>query len=124
MQTIRAAGRGRPTISYCECDTHWGQPPGTARPCFYPGALCRPAASQQGHAGDVRRYKAFFRWPHYPTYLRDAGLPSETDACASVTSAFLQVLQTLHTAEHMRSSGTAHPRSVLQVGEGFDRQTQ
>lgn len=38
------------------------------------------------------RYKAYFRWDHY-SYKIHAGptLPDETEACASVTSAFLQV---------------------------------
>lgn len=35
------------------------------------------------------RYKAYFRWQHYPHKRPD--LPVETEACASVTSAFLQV---------------------------------
>lgn len=40
-----------------------------------------------------RRYKAYFRWPHYSHKLRSgtALLPTETDACPSVTAAFLQV---------------------------------
>lgn len=39
------------------------------------------------------RYKAYFRWNHYAFKLRNGAshLPTETDACASVTAAFLQV---------------------------------
>jgi hypothetical protein len=41
------------------------------------------------------RYKAYFRWNHYCHKLKnDTGtslLPTETDACPSVTAAFLQV---------------------------------
>lgn len=39
-----------------------------------------------------RRYKAYFRWAHYPHKLRsNITMQTETDACPSVTSAFLQV---------------------------------
>jgi hypothetical protein len=40
------------------------------------------------------RYKAYFRWNHYGHKLKnDASiLPTETDACPSVTAAFLQVI--------------------------------
>jgi hypothetical protein len=39
-----------------------------------------------------RRYKAYFRWSHYQFKLQPGlVLPEETEACASVTSAFLQV---------------------------------
>lgn len=40
----------------------------------------------------LRSYKAYFRWNHYnfkPGATQQ--LPTETDACASVTAAFLQV---------------------------------
>ena len=38
------------------------------------------------------RYKAYFRWSHYQFKLQPGlVLPEETEACASVTSAFLQV---------------------------------
>lgn len=39
------------------------------------------------------RYKAYFRWPHYCHKLKNdtSILPTETDACPSVTAAFLQV---------------------------------
>lgn len=41
----------------------------------------------------LHRYKAYFRWEHYPHMRTDLNmaLPDETEACASVTSAFLQV---------------------------------
>jgi hypothetical protein len=39
----------------------------------------------------ARRYKAYFRWTHYPFKLKTMEMPVETDACASVTAAFLQV---------------------------------
>lgn len=40
----------------------------------------------------LRRYKSYFRWQHYPYKTRaDASLVSETEACPSVTTAFLQV---------------------------------
>lgn len=38
------------------------------------------------------RYRAHFRWEHYQHQLaQQMDLPDETEACASVTSAFLQV---------------------------------
>lgn len=41
------------------------------------------------------RYKAYFRWNHYCHKLKNdascSNLPTETDACPSVTAAFLQV---------------------------------
>lgn len=40
----------------------------------------------------MHRYKAYFRWSHYQFKLQPGlVLPEETEACASVTSAFLQV---------------------------------
>lgn len=39
-----------------------------------------------------RRYKAYFRWHHYPVPVSPIYEVKETDACASVTAAFLQVL--------------------------------
>ena len=55
-------------------------------------------------------YKAHFRWQHWagPTAL-PPGLPTETDACASVTSAFLQVR-----GEDARET----PNDVQRVEEG------
>ena len=37
------------------------------------------------------RYKAYFRWQHYPVPSSPIYKVNETDACASVTAAFLQV---------------------------------
>lgn len=82
------------------------------------------------HAAADRRYKAYFRWPHYQLKLRSdalSQLATETDACASVTAAFLQVLHTLHSAEQLRATG--QKRSVLQVrlalrAQAFDASLQ
>jgi hypothetical protein len=65
-------------------------------------------------------YKAYFRWNHYSFKLRSgtAHLPTETDACASVTAAFLQVLHTLHVAE---TSRVGDHRNILQVRPGTPR---
>ena len=42
------------------------------------------------------RYRAHFRWEHYQHQLaQQMDLPDETEACASVTSAFLQVTSLL-----------------------------
>ncbi|KAK9829398.1 hypothetical protein WJX72_005590 [[Myrmecia] bisecta] len=58
-------------------------------------------------------YKAYFRWSHYPHKLLEGPtLPLETEACASVTSAFLQVLSVLYNVETGRLS---EPRNILQL---------
>mmetsp|Transcript_1796 Transcript_1796/g.3988 ORF Transcript_1796/g.3988 Transcript_1796/m.3988 type:complete len:813 (-) Transcript_1796:985-3423(-) len=68
-------------------------------------------------------YKAYFRWQHYQHKLRPGtDLPVETDACASVTAAFLQVLQILQSAEQLRIGG--QKRSVLQVLSTNTRRTK
>lgn len=68
-------------------------------------------------------YKAYFRWSHYPFKLRNGTnhLPTETDSCASVTSAFLQVLHALHVAEESR---TALKRNILQMLSTNTRRTK
>ena len=59
-------------------------------------------------------YKAHFRWRHYETaVVATLDLPRETEACASVTSAFLQILDALATAETARSRGTASTLASL-----------
>lgn len=58
-------------------------------------------------------YKAYFRWGHYQFKLQPGlVLPDETEACASVTSAFLQVLNTLFFVE-TRQIET--PRNILHL---------
>ena len=48
----------------------------------------------------MHRYKAYFRWSHYQFKLQPGlVLPEETEACASVTSAFLQVQFCLSTCD-------------------------
>lgn len=58
------------------------------------------------------RYKAHFRLPHMDL-VSSASVSEETDACPSVASCFLQVLQTLSKAEQHRVGGSK--RNVLQV---------
>ncbi|KXZ47254.1 hypothetical protein GPECTOR_36g108 [Gonium pectorale] len=67
-------------------------------------------------------YKAYFRWAHYPHKLKNANLPVETDACASVTAAFLQVLQIMQTAEQLRHGN--NKRNVLQILSSNTRRTK
>ncbi|GLI64276.1 hypothetical protein VaNZ11_007492 [Volvox africanus] len=67
-------------------------------------------------------YKAYFRWAHYPHKLKNANLPDETDACASVTAAFLQVLQIMQTAEQLRHGN--NKRNVLQILSSNTRRTK
>ena len=57
------------------------------------------------------RYRAIFRWDHYEG-RRCGSLPRDTTACASVTSAFLQVIHVLYQVERSRDRGS---RNVLQV---------
>lgn len=67
------------------------------------GKLTQTAAS---------RYRAIFRWDHYEG-RRCSSLPKDTTACASVTSAFLQVIHVLYQVERSRDRGS---RNILQVG--------
>ncbi|GAX73220.1 hypothetical protein CEUSTIGMA_g673.t1 [Chlamydomonas eustigma] len=68
-------------------------------------------------------YKAYFRWTHDTIDISDcSGLPCETDACPSVTACFLQVLQTLHDAEQLRTTGAK--RNVLQILSNNTRRTK
>ncbi|KAI3426142.1 hypothetical protein D9Q98_008521 [Chlorella vulgaris] len=67
-------------------------------------------------------YKAHFRWHHYTSPLEQGtDLPEGTEACASVTSAFLQVLATIHRVEANR---TDRPRNVLQILSTNTRRTK
>jgi hypothetical protein len=50
-----------------------------------------------------------------------AHLPTETDACASVSAAFLQVLHTLHVAEGCREG---RQRSILRLLSDNTRRTK
>ncbi len=107
---IKQRGRRLPS---CRRGDDAGAWPAAAASCIARG---EEGGTHATHVAHVRRYKAYFRWPHYPCYFKPGTtMASETDACASVTSAFLQVLQTLHQAEQLRSAGAVHPRSVLQV---------
>jgi hypothetical protein len=107
-----------------------------------PGAA--PNAALTAPRPVARSYKAYFRWTHYPFKIRINGvvLPTETDACPSVTAAFLQVRgprgaqagdvrstlkapplpnsssspQVLHTLHAAEVSRIGPKRNVLQVG--------
>jgi hypothetical protein len=69
-----------------------------------------------------RSYKAHFRWKHYTSELAgDVERPAGTEACASVTSAFLQVLATVHAAESARAR---RPRNVLRILATNTRRTK
>ena len=92
-----------------------------------------PAGARGGGGGGAGRsrptnnqllYKAYFRWNHYSFKLRNGTqhLPTETDACASVTAAFLQVLHTLHVAEACRVGGDR--RNILQILSNNTRRTK
>lgn len=64
-------------------------------------------------------YKAHFRWNHYSGRPESEGFkrPSSTEACASVTSAFLQVLRAIYVAER-------ESRNVLKILSGNTRRTK
>ncbi|KAA6423111.1 MAG: hypothetical protein FRX49_07098 [Trebouxia sp. A1-2] len=68
-------------------------------------------------------YKAHFRWRHYTQIqaTSDYDLPEETEACASVTSAFLQVLSTLYAAENVRAD---LDRNILELLSNNTRRTK
>eukprot|EP00889_Picochlorum_renovo_P006624 jgi/Picre1/33654/NNA_001134.t1 len=67
-------------------------------------------------------YKAHFRWKHYTAELEPGtDLPVGTEACASVTSAFLQILATLHNVEACR---TSKPRNILSILSTNTRRTK
>eukprot|EP00887_Chlorella_sp_A99_P004144 scaffold23.g4144.t1 len=67
-------------------------------------------------------YKAHFRWKHYTSPLAaGTDLPEGTEACASVTSAFLQVLATIHRAE---SSRLDKARNILAILSTNTRRTK
>ena len=57
-------------------------------------------------AVSYHRYKAHFRWRHYTQIqaASDYDLPEETEACASVTSAFLQVQALMQTHSQLVES--------------------
>lgn len=67
-------------------------------------------------------YKAHFRWKHYTAELEPGTeLPVGTEACASVTSAFLQILATIHNVEACRVS---KPRNILNILSTNTRRTK
>ena len=67
-------------------------------------------------------YKAHFRWKHYTAELAPGTeLPVGTEACASVTSAFLQILATIHNVEACRVS---KPRNILNILSTNTRRTK
>ncbi|KAK9866755.1 hypothetical protein WJX84_009008 [Apatococcus fuscideae] len=66
-------------------------------------------------------YKAHLNWEHYPHDLGGPTLRTETEACASVTSAFLQVLAILFTAELHRVN---QPRNILKALARNTRRTK
>ncbi|KAL6768741.1 hypothetical protein ACKKBG_A16005 [Auxenochlorella protothecoides x Auxenochlorella symbiontica] len=82
-----------------------GKPPGRSRP-----------------TNNQLLYKAHFRWKHYTSPLPvTQELPSGTEACASVTSAFLQVLATIADVERVRLD---KPRNVLHILSTNTRRTK
>ena len=82
---------------------------------FKPPGRSRPTNNQL-------LYKAYFRWKHYDQEL-EAGteLPVGTEACASVTSAFLQILATIHNVEACR---VKKPRNILSILSTNTRRTK
>eukprot|EP00201_Polytomella_parva_P022613 CAMPEP_0175046700 /NCGR_PEP_ID=MMETSP0052_2-20121109/5176_1 /TAXON_ID=51329 ORGANISM="Polytomella parva, Strain SAG 63-3" /NCGR_SAMPLE_ID=MMETSP0052_2 /ASSEMBLY_ACC=CAM_ASM_000194 /LENGTH=496 /DNA_ID=CAMNT_0016310475 /DNA_START=18 /DNA_END=1505 /DNA_ORIENTATION=+ len=87
-----------------------------------PALLGKPGAGRTRPTNNQLLYKAYFRWAHYSHSLKRHNLPLETDACASVTAAFLQVLQILHNAEMLKVDGPK--RNVLQLLSTNTRRTK
>lgn len=80
-----------------------------------PGQRSRPTNNQL-------LYKAHFRWAHYTSAVQEGtDMPEGTEACASVTSAFLQVLATINTVEAARLD---KPRNILQILSTNTRRTK
>ncbi|KAK9840948.1 hypothetical protein WJX81_002060 [Elliptochloris bilobata] len=67
-------------------------------------------------------YKCYLRWSHYKHRLHGQPvLPAETEACASVTSAFLQVMSILFEVESLRID---EPRNILALLSTNTRRTK
>ena len=80
-----------------------------------PGQRSRPTNNQL-------LYKAHFRWAHYTSGVQEGtDMPEGTEACASVTSAFLQVLATINTVEAARLDKA---RNILQILSTNTRRTK
>lgn len=90
------------------------------------GSPNRSKLSKSSSAANLQRsrptnnqllYKAYFRWDHFPHPLGEGygveDLPDETEACASVTSAFLQILSALHEIEQRRKDGAVNVLKLL-----------
>lgn len=70
----------------------------------------------------IRRYKAHFRWKHYTQAVAEGTeQPAGTEACASVTSAFLQILATVHS---MEASRIHKSRNILNILSTNTRRTK
>ena len=101
----KAAALAQPITSCCKC----------ADPAAIDGANsaqsdCNNELYCCGGLPRGRRYKAYFRWSHYPYKLKaGTNLLVETDACASVTAAFLQVCAS-GTFQTLRTGRFAHHR--------------
>lgn len=66
-------------------------------------------------------YKAYFRWNHYPVPNSPIYDVNETDACASVTAAFLQVMRILQEVEALHCPTQ---RNVLKILSQDTRHTK
>ena len=75
----------------------------------------KSAASQRSRpTNNQLSYKAHFRWKHYSEELEQGTeLPVGTEACASVTSAFLQILAIIHNVEACRVHKARNILSIL-----------
>ena len=90
------------------------------RPALTTGAVSRPANNQL-------LYRAKFDWSHYPLNALDehflrTKLHRETVECASVSSAFLQIMSAIQTAEKNRKDGRR--RNALKLLSKNTRKTK
>jgi len=89
-------------------------PPGLSQSRLLQATVILQRNRQSEMLCDVYRYKAYFRWGHYPFKLKSGPmLPDETEACASVTSAFLQVSCSSHPALGWRCWFWGQPSQAL-----------
>uniref|UniRef100_A0A7S0MYF9 C2H2-type domain-containing protein n=1 Tax=Pyramimonas obovata TaxID=1411642 RepID=A0A7S0MYF9_9CHLO len=122
--TVRIPERSRAAFSPLHLDSptgSQGSKPNTPRGM---AATQKPTANKAAAlAGRARPtnnqllYKAHFRWEHYHKKADYRGGPDATEACASVTSAFLQVLRALYFAER-------NERNILKILSGNTRRTK
>ncbi|CAG9464182.1 unnamed protein product [Pedinophyceae sp. YPF-701] len=104
-------------------------PTKSGKPAHRPAVSDRSTGPRRAHSAPRTRpannqllYRAQMRWEHYSFPLAaNVHLPSATEPCASVTSAFLRVLSLLTAAEAGRAAGE---RNILRLLSQHVRRTK